>query len=365
MDREPFTPRRNGYRPPTGCLTPGRSPWTRPQEHEHHGGDALHRQHTGGAAGAPPPHDGTSAHDALFYDSVDQVTAVAAPWLLEGLADGDAAVVAVAAETAAPLREVLGDDPRVVVVERHELYRHRTPAAITAFRRFAAEHARPGRRVRVLGEVDFGGTAADHREWQAYEAVINVAFTGWPLWGLCVFGSRLPEPVLAAARATHPHLRTATGRTVNPDFVDPATYLRELPVSDEQLESTPPLLADDDITDYAGLRHAVRDRLSDVDGPADVLEDFLMAVDEMASNAVRHGGAPAGLRLWSGPGRLVCTIRDAGRGWDDPFAGYGPAHGEDLSHGGMGLWLARQLCDHVAIRRAGDGVSVRLTTLLP
>jgi anti-sigma regulatory factor (Ser/Thr protein kinase) len=61
------------------------------------------------------------------------------------------------------------------------------------------------------------------------------------------------------------------------------------------------------------------------------------------------------------PGNLVCTISDAGTGWDEPFAGYGPAHGEDLSHGGMGLWLARQLRDHVAIRREAAGVSVRLT----
>jgi anti-sigma regulatory factor (Ser/Thr protein kinase) len=57
----------------------------------------------------------------------------------------------------------------------------------------------------------------------------------------------------------------------------------------------------------------------------------------------------------------VCRISDAGAGWDDPSAGYGPAHGEDLSHGGMGLWLARQLCDHVAIHREPAGVSVRLT----
>ena len=45
----------------------------------------------------------------------------------------------------------------------------------------------------------------------------------------------------------------------------------------------------------------------------------------------------------------MAAIHDSGHGLDDPFAGYGPAHGEDLSHGGMGLWLARQLCDHVAI----------------
>jgi hypothetical protein len=33
----------------------------------------------------------------------------------------------------------------------------------------------------------------------------------------------------------------------------------------------------------------------------------------------------------------------------------------DLSRSGMGLRLARQLCDHVAIRRGADGVTVRLT----
>ena len=58
----------------------------------------------------------------------------------------------------------------------------------------------------------------------------------------------------------------------------------------------------------------------------------------------------------------VCTIRDAGAGPADPFAGYRPAHGEDLSAGGMGLWLARQLCDHVVLRRDERGSSVRLAT---
>ena len=66
--------------------------------------------------------------------------------------------------------------------------------------------------------------------------------------------------------------------------------------------------------------------------------------------------------LWTGPGTLVCTASDAGPRPDDPFTGYGPAHGEHLSAGGTGLWLARQLCDHVAIRRSPHGVSVRLST---
>jgi anti-sigma regulatory factor (Ser/Thr protein kinase) len=100
-----------------------------------------------------------------------------------------------------------------------------------------------------------------------------------------------------------------------------------------------------------------------VDAPEDVLDDFLLAVDEMTSNALRHGRPPVGLRLWLSDDRIVCTISDCGPGFDDPFAGYGPAHGEDLSRGGMGLWLARQLCDHVDITH-DDGVRVRLTVRL-
>jgi anti-sigma regulatory factor (Ser/Thr protein kinase) len=84
----------------------------------------------------------------------------------------------------------------------------------------------------------------------------------------------------------------------------------------------------------------------------------------MTTNALRHGRPPVDLRLWADADRLVCTVTDRGAGLQDPFIGYGPAHGDDLSLGGMGLWLARQLCDHVDITRTGDGVRVRLTTVL-
>jgi anti-sigma regulatory factor (Ser/Thr protein kinase) len=300
-------------------------------------------------------------HDVLFYDSVEELAAIAVPFLLEGLAVGDGAVIAAGPEVTDALREAVGDDSLVLVLERHALYRSRTPTAITTFRGLG-EQAGPGRRIRVIGEVDFGTSAADWHEWQRYEAVINVAFAGSPLWGLCVMSNALPEPLLTSGRCTHPQVRTATGRVVNSAYVDPATYLAGLPVPDAPVESTPPVFAADDVTDFTGLRRTVRRVLSAVDGPDDLIEDFLLAVDEMSSNGIRHGRRPVGLRLWTAPGTLVCTIHDAGAGPTDPFAGYGPAHGEDLSAGGMGLWLARQLCDHVALRRDEHGSSVRLTT---
>jgi anti-sigma regulatory factor (Ser/Thr protein kinase) len=98
--------------------------------------------------------------------------------------------------------------------------------------------------------------------------------------------------------------------------------------------------------------------------PEETVEDFLLAVDEMTSNALRHGRPPVRLRLWTSPETLVCTVADAGPGPTDPFAGFGPAHGPDLGNGGMGLWLARQLCDHVDVCRGPDGAEVRLTTAL-
>jgi anti-sigma regulatory factor (Ser/Thr protein kinase) len=223
------------------------------------------------------------------------------------------------------------------------------------------------RRVRVVGEVDFGPTGRDWLEWQRYESVINEALGDWPLWGLCVFDTqRLPQPLLDSALDTHPQVVDGPGRRApNPLFVPPADYVRSLPVPVEPLEGTRPRLHAPDVADFVELRHAVASELAATRAAADLVEDFLLAVDEMVSNAVRHGLPPVSLRLWTAADRIVCTIGDGGPGWDDPFAGYGPAHGEDLSRGGMGLWLARQLCDHVDISTAGSGVKVRLTVRLP
>ena len=302
-------------------------------------------------------------HDALLYDTSEQLVQVAAPFLLEGVADGDAAVIATSAGTADLLREAVDGHPDVHVMERDDIYRARTPAAITTLRRLAEQRTSTGaRRVRVVGEVAFGATERDWLEWQRYEAVVDVALAAWPLWGLCLFDTQhLPEPLLASALRTHRRLATVRGSEENPHFTEPADYLRALPVPHEPLEATVPRLHASHIADFASLRHALATELAGVPAHEDVVQDFLLAVDEMTSNALRHGGRPIDLRLWIGSDRMVCTIGDRGTGWDDPFAGYGPAHGDDLSRGGMGLWLARQLCDHVDITSDADGARVRLT----
>jgi anti-sigma regulatory factor (Ser/Thr protein kinase) len=321
---------------------------------------------TGRSAGrrARTPADGYS-HDALLFGSTAELVDLAVPFVRDGLAAGEAAVVATSPETASALRDAV-DDPRLHVLDRGDVYRARTPTAITTFRRLAEQRTAEGvGRVRVVGEADFGATERDWLEWQRYESVINEALAGWPLWGLCVFDTqRLPQPVLDSALHTHSHLVGPDGRAPNPEFVAPADYLRSLPVPAEPLQDTPPRLWARDVADFVALRHTVATELSGVDAPHDAIEDYLLAVDEMVSNALRHGKPPVSLRLWIGEDRIVCMIDDHGPGFDDPFAGFGPAHGDDLSRGGMGLWLARQLCDHVDISGNDDGAHVRLTIRL-
>ena len=92
--------------------------------------------------------------------------------------------------------------------------------------------------------------------------------------------------------------------------------------------------------------------------------DLHLAVSEIAANAFRHGTPPVSARVWASADRVVCTITDCGTGFADPLAGFQPAHGDDLSRGGMGLWLARKLWDHVDVLPERVGCTVRLSARL-
>ena len=90
--------------------------------------------------------------------------------------------------------------------------------------------------------------------------------------------------------------------------------------------------------------------------------DLVLAVDEVASNSLRHGGGRGTLRIWREQGALVCEVRDAGR-FEDPLAGRErPALDRD---GGRGLWMVNQLCDLVQLRSFPSGAVVRLHVYLP
>jgi anti-sigma regulatory factor (Ser/Thr protein kinase) len=96
------------------------------------------------------------------------------------------------------------------------------------------------------------------------------------------------------------------------------------------------------------------------DLPADRADDFVIAVSEIAANAVRYGSPAARLLLRVAGGAAQAEVRDSGC-WRLPA---GAASGNGRS-GGRGLALARLVCDGVGIRAGAGGTTVTLRMNLP
>lgn len=306
-------------------------------------------------------------HAAVLYADTATLLAATTPFLEDGLRAGDLVVLACPPEVAETVTEPLGERARGVEREpRICLLDTRAPDAFGVTRQVLrrAPAARSGR-VRLVGQVQFGTEPATFREGLRYEIAANAVLAGAPLSVMCLLDTAaLPAPLVSLAVAAHPQLVSGDGLVDNGRFREPSSFLHSLPVPREPVEDAPPLLAVDGATVLAQLRGRLRAALAAAVPDADQQDDLLLAVSEVAANAFRHGRPPVSARLWGDGRRLVCTITDSGRGYDDPLAGFQPAHGDDLAHGGMGLWLARKLWDSVDLANDGPGLTVRLATSL-
>jgi anti-sigma regulatory factor (Ser/Thr protein kinase) len=301
-------------------------------------------------------------HDAFVYSSDEEMVTAAAPFLQEGIDANEAAVVVCADRNVELLSDALGPKVKVSLLSRPEVYR-RVPDAIIAFQRVIERELANGvDRVRLIGEVAFGATEATWSEWTRFESVVNSALAEYPLWNVCIYDTReLPGSVVASAEKTHPNLLSGGNRTPSAQYLEPLEYLSQ-PVVWEQhpLQTGPAALDLTELSDLAQLRQGLHDALAGGHLDPATADDLVIAVSEIATNGMVHGGPPVRVRLWTDHGRAVCTVTDQGPGIDNPFAGYVPAHGTDFTRGGMGLWMARRLCDRVDLNHGPDGFTVRL-----
>jgi anti-sigma regulatory factor (Ser/Thr protein kinase) len=305
-------------------------------------------------------------HGAAVVGSEPELLAVALPFLERGLRDGDLVVLNCPPDTASLLYRELGERAGDVECDsRLSMLGSRAPDALTVAGRYLDRVTASGSgRLRVLSEIDFGSDPADWREGQRFESVFNRLMADAPMDVACIYDRRrLAAPVLESAAATHPLLVDGSGRwTRNPAFQDPGTYVPSLPMPRESVEDGEPVFAVDNAPTLAGLRHQLGAALASLVSDRDMQEDLHLAASEIAANAFRHGVRPVAARVWADGDRIVCVISDGGTTYRDPFSGFVPAHGRDLSAGGMGLWLARKLWDHVDVLPGPAGLSVRLST---
>lgn len=120
------------------------------------------------------------------------------------------------------------------------------------------------------------------------------------------------------------------------------------------------------IADLARLRFLVNRRAEDAGLCDPRLSDFVLAVHEVASNAVVHGGGKGRIHLAHTAEGLRCVIGDSGPGLPraEPCAAATLPDGDE-AESGRGLWLAQALADHFDITVCPAGTTVTLVALLP
>ncbi len=213
-------------------------------------------------------------------------------------------------------------------------------------------------RVNVIMQHEPRLDGTDGTYWAQLDAALNVALADIPVTMTCLFPSldMLPD-VDQSVRANHPLLIEAGLALTNLECLSPAEVVAAA--------APPPLLplgpAQQRLVFTPWQLHTVRTAVADVAQRVSLdqkrTEDLVIAVNEVATNAVEYGQGDAELLLWASLDGLICEVHNAGR-LNDPLPGLQPPHPGDPR--GRGIWIARQLCDLLHVWSDAAGTHVRI-----
>ncbi|WP_262060340.1 sensor histidine kinase [Streptomyces sp. STR69] len=293
------------------------------------------------------------AHPALFYRGEEQYTAGMVPFVREGLAAGEPVAVAVPGPHLDLIRAGLGPGAAGVrFLDMTEVGRNPGRIIPGVLRAFADAH---GGRVRIVGEPIWPGrTAVEYPACVQHEALINSAFEDRELTILCPYDAdRLAPEVLADARATHPLVIDGHGQPAAGTY-DPERMIARY---NEPLIHPPGAASlTFDTGELPKSRWFAVQEAERLGLAGTGLQDLALAVAELTTNSVVHGGGSGTLRIWAEGDQIVCEVEDHGR-LTDPLAGRRPPS-RGLP-GGRGLLLVNSVAALVRVHTAPDGTTIR------
>jgi anti-sigma regulatory factor (Ser/Thr protein kinase) len=295
-------------------------------------------------------------HEAVFYASDEEYLAGLMPDLREAIDAGGEILAAVADDKVALLRGALGADAdRVRFTDMERLGRN--PACIIpAWREFMAT-ASSGPRLGIGEPVWPGRSDAELSECRRHESLLNLAFDDGAAWRLlCPYDvGALSAAVLVDARHNHPHVSRDGVSAPCGDYLAPPTVLElDGPLPPPAVDPAEMVFTREDL---ALVRMFVGRHASGAGFAGERLSDLVLAVNELATNSMRHGGGRGVLSIWRENGTFMCEVHDRGR-ITDPLVGRELPL--DLRGGGRGLWLVNHLCDLVQVRSSEAGNVIRL-----
>jgi anti-sigma regulatory factor (Ser/Thr protein kinase) len=294
-------------------------------------------------------------HPALFYRTEQEYTRQTVSFLREGLDNGEPMAVAVPGPNLELIKSGLGSDAEgILFLDMTEAGRNPGRIIPKVLRGFADAHSEG--RVRIIGEPIWAGrSAVEYPACAQHEALINAAFEGRAVTILCPYDEvRLDPQVIADARVTHPTLISGEGREWASDVYDwqavVSRYNQELPTGpDAEVFSY-------GSEDLPAVRRFALDQAARLGLSGERLMDAGLAVAELTTNSVVHGGGRGTLAVWAEREQLVIEVRDAGR-LTDPLAGRRPPERGQV--GGRGLMLVHYVSDLVRMHTGDAGTTVR------
>jgi MEDS: MEthanogen/methylotroph, DcmR Sensory domain len=306
---------------------------------------------------APPRSQQSYRHEAFMWRDPDDYASVLGPFVEDGLAAGEAVMVAVVRRHASWLRESLGTQARKVkFVDMAKLGRN--PARIIpAWQKFVDQHSGYGRPVRGIGEPIWAGRRPEEiLECQLHEALLNVAVDPKiPLWLICPYDLRALDPsVIKEAHRSHPAVMDGDSYQGNSQYGGrahvEAMFGSDLP----ELDGKP--------AEYTFTRESV-DRVFNIVTLeaygaglwSDKVTELAATARRLASCSVRRGAMEGTIQMWDAPHALICEVSDNTM-IDDVLAGRRALVSSDRD----GLSSANRRCDLVQLRSTNSGTTVRL-----
>ncbi|MDX6478076.1 MAG: hypothetical protein QOG29_663 [Gaiellaceae bacterium] len=291
-------------------------------------------------------------HEALVYTSDEEFLDRVVPFLRVGIAAGQPAIAVLTPEKFRLLCDALGDDSGGLAFVDASLHYRRPSHALAEYRRRLDEElSRPeADLVRVIAEIPSGPMTVEHEDWTRYEAVVNRALAGYPLWVICGYDTRVvPEQVLADVLSAHPLVAAGEQPARNADYVEPDEFIAP-PIRREAKRPTGAggslarlTIADEpELTDLrrlvAGAARA--GGLSPV-----VVDDVTVAVGELARDGLRRGEGETSVQVGRDQARWHCEVT-------------GPASG---ANDDLGLMIARLVSERVEVAAGAGKETVRMT----
>lgn len=298
-------------------------------------------------------------HEALLYAGMADFLAGTVPFVRGGLEAGEPVLVVESAAKIARLRAELGSDASLVHFADMAGVGANPARIIPAWRDFVTEQGGEGRRLRGIGEPIWNGrTPVELVECQRHESLLNTAFaTGDPWWLLCPYDTQAMDPsVIDEARRSHPYVTDGKTFRRSDDYrgLDACGAPFDVPLPEPGSDAQEIAFQASNLLDVRALvgRHA-----ADAGLTSSRAANLVLAVNEVATNSIVHGGGKGTLRIWRETGGLSCEVRDAGQ-ISNPLVDRELASSGTV--GSRGLWLANQLCDLIQIRSLRGGSAVRL-----